>query len=589
MSIDSIEHVASKQAEWKALSVHSKMELLQEIKSNLSALNMEDMMQLLGIPEATMMGFVPNSTDEAHMEACQAGFMYAFVVGGVIGKLIAAYQCAAGVTQKHKQPKLISARNSSGRVTVQTIPVLAEDKYGLLAKSSAEVWLKEGSDFAKGAFDLDSFQNDATGCRVVLAAGNQSFLSAVDCLQGLFYCNQTVFLKHHPVRNYHDVILRKIMKPLIDRGYFDTELDTGNMQRSQAIVSHPAVTHVHLTGGKATHDAIVWGTHQRDVPVLKANMTSELGCVTPWIVAPQVWTDVQMDHQVKQLYAALYSNAGANCNCPKVVILTKAWPQAAEFVRKLCAEMKNNPPNIYYRLKDVELSGLSDVEIDDSIRLPVSAARVAVVLPWLLMDGAQVDLTTEKGRQAAAKEYAFRNEPFAPIVTIAYTEDLPTSVQLANNHLFGSLSCTVVAPETTPEVEQAIADLKYGTVAVNVWCAIGYLATGCTWGAFPGDRLEAVESGIGQIQNCFFIPGVEKSVLRTPMVDAAHPMRKGNVAAAKEFTAIGNFALQPGVATFANLMAVSILGVELPKPSTSTLAGIAIVAVGAATHKLWMP
>jgi hypothetical protein len=54
MSIDSIKHVASKQAEWKALSVR-KMELLQEIKSNLSALNMEDKMQLLGIP-ATMMG-----------------------------------------------------------------------------------------------------------------------------------------------------------------------------------------------------------------------------------------------------------------------------------------------------------------------------------------------------------------------------------------------------------------------------------------------------------------------------------------------------------------------------------------------------
>jgi aldehyde dehydrogenase (NAD(P)+) len=572
MTVDSIERVASQQAEWKALSVCSKMELLQEIKSNLSAMNMDDIVQLLGIPEATMMGFAPNSTDEGHMEACQAGFMYALVVGGVVGKLLAAYQCAAGVTPKHKQPKLESVQNSSGRVTVQTIPVLAEDKYGLMAKSSAEVWLTPGADFVEGdAFDLDSFQNDATGCRVVLAAGNHCFLSAVDCLHGLFYCNQTVFLKHHPVRNH---------------------------QRSQAIVSHAAVTHVHLTGGKATHDAIVWGGKQRDVPVLKANMTSELGCVTPWIVAPQAWTDAQMDHQVKQLFAALYSNAGANCNSPKVVILTKKWPQAAEFVRKLCEEMKNNPlPVAYYpgskeRWTAFRQAYPEAVELgDDSVKTigQRGLADSTVVLPWLLMNGTQVDLTTEKGRQAAVSEYAFRHEPFAPIVTIAYTDDLPTSVQLANDYLFGSLSCTVVAPETTPDVEQAIADLKYGTIAVNVWSAIGYLATGCTWGAFPGDRLEAVESGIGQIQNCFFIPGVEKSVMRTPMVDAAHPMRKSNVVAAKEFTAIGNFLLQPGVANFANLLAVSLVGVELPKVKPSTLFGIAFVAVGVATHKLWMP
>ena len=49
-----------------------------------------------------------------------------------------------------------------------------------------------------------------------------------------------------------------------------------------------------------------------------------------------------------------------------------------------------------------------------------------------------------------------------------------------------------------------------------------YAATGCTWGAFPGDHLENVESGIGQVLNFFFIPDIVKSVVRTPMVDAVH-------------------------------------------------------------------
>jgi acyl-CoA reductase-like NAD-dependent aldehyde dehydrogenase len=317
---------------------------------------------------------------------------------------------------------------------------------------------------------------------------------------------------------------------------------------------------VHLSGGSSTHDAIVWGSDsgtsitQRDVPVSKAGMTSELGCVTPWIVAPQAWTDAQMNHQVKQFFAALYSNPGANCNSPKVVILAKTWQHNSQLVDKLCQEMKRNPLPVAYYPGSKERSttfqqaypdalGLGDDSTQANCQRGLTAS--ATVLPWLLMDGVQVELTTDQGRNAARTEYAFRHESFAPVVTIAYADDLPAAVQLANDFLIGSLSCIIVAPVTTPDVEQAIADLKYGAIGVNVWSASCYLATGCTWGAFPGENIKAAESGIGQIHNCFFIPDIEKSVLRTPMVDASHPLRKSNAAATKEFTAIGNIVLQP--------------------------------------------
>jgi hypothetical protein len=172
-------------------------------------------------------------------------------------------------------------------------------------------------------------------------------------------------------------------------------------------------------------------------------------------------------------------------------------------------KMKNNPLQYLLQVpKTLNCSaGLSDAaEIDDSIRLPVSAA--CAILPCaaaLVAHGwsaSRFDLF-RKGRQAAAKEIRVSQRTLCSGVTIACTEDLPTSVQLASNHLFGSLSCTVVAPETTG-IGQAvrISQVRYGlrqrVVRIGTWQQV-------RGAPFPEDRLEAVESGIGP--ECFFHSG----------------------------------------------------------------------------------
>lgn len=253
-------------------------------------------------------------------------------------------------------------------------------------------------------------------------------------------------MKHHPIRNYHDDLLRKILQPLIVRGYFDAEIDTGSIVRNQEIVYHPTVSHVHLTGGKVAHDAIVWGSvgHQRDKPVLKAQITSELGCVTPWIVAPQEWTPKQLNHQVKLLFASMYSGAGANCNSPKVVILTKDWPHAKDFVKRLCLEMEiNSVPLSYYpgakerwdKFRKAYPDAAEYGDISTKVAKDRQLKATAVLLPWLVVDNIVVDLKTASGRQAAESVFAFRNEPFALVVSIAYVDDLQTAVTLANDYL----------------------------------------------------------------------------------------------------------------------------------------------------------
>jgi hypothetical protein len=604
-SMDPVERIASKQVEWKSLDISSKIPLLEQVLEILRGMDVDQFVELLGNTDAEMMGYRPHDTIEGQYEAVHTAFLYAVNAKWYVSKMLDAYRTAAA-TGKKAPPRWIvktttttttTTDHDQSRTIVQTLPILPEDKFGPMAKCKGEVWLQPGAEFR--SFQVPEFLNNkeindnqkGDGCMVVLAAGNHCFLSLIDCLHGLFQCNHTVYLKHHPIRIYHDTIIRHILQPLIQRGYMDTETNT-SIERTKQIIYHPtAVARVHLTGGKATHDAIVWGdnnTSQRIKPILKATMTSELGCVTPWIIATQTkndkpsWTHKQLKHQVQTLFWAMYNNAGANCNSPKVIVMPKSWPHAKEFVQLLCQEMEQHPlPVAYYpgsRERWNQFQNMYDSlakTYGDASPQTIEQRHLqphATVLPWLVIDGIHVNLTTESGRKQASTEYAFRTEPFAPVVTIAYIEeeeDLDVAVQFCNEYLFGSLSCTLVtaADASAPEIQRAVANLRYGGIAINAWSALCYFATGTRWGAYPGETLENVESGIGQIQNCFFIPDIEKFVFYSPLIDVgSHQIRKRNLVAAKnEIRAVCTFLLRPGAYNFFNLITASIFGVELPR------------------------
>lgn len=565
-----IKKLADKQSEWTALPLQTKTKLIKDVLSTLSATAMETMIEKMGNQDATMKGF-SLSTAEGKFEATESASLYAIIVHSALSRLLTAYQNNNGDKLKLSTTPV----TKEDTLAVQTFPMNSADKFGPFAKATSHVWVtKAQKEQAPFPVEATLKAKETPGIMVVLGAGNQLFLSAVDCLNGLFVENSVVFLKHHPLRGHHDGILRHILKPLIERGYFDSEVDSG-LERTKEIIYHPSVSRVHLTGGKAAHDAIVWGpSGKRSKPILKAQMTSELGCVTPWIVAPQSFSEKELDHQTKHLFMTMYSNAGANCNCPKLVILTKDWPQAETFVAKLKSEMKKSPvPVAYYPGSSERWNGYRKAypkafEIGDtSTSSERKLSSEATLLPWLVIDSIDVDLKSQKGRESAAVEYAFRNEPFAPVVTIARVDSLEDAVTLANDYVYGSLSCTVVASQSAAtDVEQAITDLKYGVVAVNVWSALGYAPTlGCVWGAYPGETIENVESGIGFVNNFCFLEGAQKAVLRTNVVDAVQSTRNSNnTAAGNELRAVARLTLQPGVFTLVNLIVVTTTGFEIP-------------------------
>jgi hypothetical protein len=73
-------------------------------------------------------------------------------------------------------------------------------------------------------------------------------------------------------------------------------------------------------------------------------------------------------------------------------------------------------------------------------------------------------------------------------------------------------------------VEHGIRELRYGTVAVNVWPALGYAFCSAPWGGHPTSSLADVQSGIGWVNNSVMLDDIEKCVVRAPLKAVPKPI-----------------------------------------------------------------
>jgi aldehyde dehydrogenase (NAD(P)+) len=126
-------------------------------------------------------------------------------------------------------------------------------------------------------------------------------------------------------------------------------------------------------------------------------------------------------------------------------------------------------------------------------------------------------------------DIAFRREAWCGLAaeTALSAESIPAyierAVRFANEVLWGSLCATLIVhpaslkdPQIAAAVEQAIADLAYGTVSVNAFVFYSaYLAT-TPWGGYPGHTIRDIQSGIGKSYNFLLFDRPQKSVLRAP-------------------------------------------------------------------------
>ncbi|MBF9336583.1 aldehyde dehydrogenase [Microbacterium lacticum] len=386
-----------------------------------------------------------------------------------------------------------------GRTVVHTSPLTATDRL-LLSGYSTEVWLEPGvtAEAARRAAGLGQrHPSDSGGVGLVLGAGNITSIPYLDVLYELMAFNRVAILKLNPTQNALVGVFERALAPLIEPGFL--RIVTGGGDVGGSLTGHPGISHVHITGSEATFRAIV--------PGLSVPITAELGGVSPIIIVPGEWSAADLRYHAEHVVTMRLHNSGHNCIAGQVVLLSSDWPQRADFLEELRAAYDRAPERpVWYPNSESKMDAARDAYPD--------AARCG--------DGSRtlVETSPDEAEPLETTEYF---SPVLGVVALPGTgqEFLDTAVAHANDRLTGTLGANVLIDPATQSAlragfERAVADLHYGTVAVNAWTAFGFLTPTATWGAYPGGTLDDAPSGIGIVHNAFLLDQVERTVVRGP-------------------------------------------------------------------------
>ena len=546
-----LERLSSNKRRWGEMKPERRIEYLRAMLKRAQELDHRGW----GNHSSTRQGYDPNAPHGETIAAAEEMVNSAIMVG-TIRALIRTY---TGLAERGAPPQVKSRPAQVGPQHIASVfPYDLADRmspFGMVGVKG-EVWTPDGPPIQR--------PTNNGHLSLVLGAGNQSFLAFGDVMHEMFVKGNVTILKHHPVRAFGAPFYEDLFRDLIEDGFFASTL--GDLEISGWLCQHELVEAVHMTGGTATHDAIVWGADheqqahnkQANTPVLNKPMTSELGCITPWIICSGIeWTDKQLRRHAAQLTKAFVSQNSCNCLSPKVIILDDDWPQADQFIEyfRECLSIAPSPPP-YYPGSQARFQGFKEAypaEVLELIQTRPASSRtdheLGETLGWLLVH-----------MDAESDPYAVRNEAFAPVLAIRRISGenkcdvfLPKAVAYVNEEVWGTLSCTVLIHDKlrslhSETLEHAIADLRYGVVAINLWSSVVYGLDGCTWGAFPGEPLDNVASGIGLARNAFLIQNVEKSVLRSSFVHSGQLLigqDGGEPLSAKQYRAVSKIALKP--------------------------------------------
>lgn len=401
-----------------------------------------------------------------------------------------------------------------GRTVVHTSPLRFSDRI-LLSGYTTEVWLQPGitSHEARDAAGLGSRHPlRSTGVGLVLGAGNVTSIPFLDVLYELLAEGRVALLKVNPTQDALVPVFERAFAPLIEAGF--TAVASGGGDVGAYLTRHPEVDHVHITGSETTFRAIVGSGADR----LRVPITAELGGVSPIIVVPGRWSKADLRFQAEHVATMRLHNSGHNCIAGQVVLLSRDWDQREDFERELHRAFARTPKRpVWYPNAAARLERVREVYPDAE---------------WFA-DGTRAI--------AAGDGEIETTEYFAPVLGIV---DLPgtgaafvdAAVAHANERLTGTLGANVLVDPLTQEslgaqFDEAMARLRYGTVAINAWTAFGFLTPTATWGAFPGGTVDDAPSGIGIVHNALLLDDVERSVVRGPFRPFPRSLGRGRFSA----------------------------------------------------------
>ncbi len=402
---------------------------------------------------------------------------------------------------------------ANGQVVAQVFPTNIFDRL-LLSGITAQVWMQPGVTDANIDDHTAVFykqENPKGKVALVLGAGNVNSIPPLDVLYRLYALGHVVILKMNPINDYLGTILEDIFAPYVRAGYL--RFAYGGAEIGNYLVHHDGVEQVHITGSAHTHDLVVFGAgaegverKRRNEPLLDKLITSELGAVCPTIIVPGKWSKADIRYQAEHVVTMKLYNGGFNCVASQVLVLPETWDQRDEFVDAIRQLMRELPPRRAY------YPGAAERQRQAMTAHP--NAELLGQAPCTLITG--VDPNAEQ-------EYCFNTEFFGAVYAQTSlpgqdtAEYLRNAVRFCNDKLQGTLGATIIIHPTTmkelrPVLDEAIANLRYGSVGVNVWNAIAFGLAQASWGAYPGHTLGDIGSGIGVVHNSFLFDKPEKTV-----------------------------------------------------------------------------
>lgn len=414
----------------------------------------------------------------------------------------------------------------TGQVIASIVPHSIWDRL-LLSGVRADVWMQKAVTKANlathtaSAYDIPVSQRKGK-IALILGAGNIAAIPPLDCFQKLFSEHQVAILKMNPVNEYLDSYLKDAFKPLIDAGAL--RIVRGGLEVGKYLCNHPDIDELHITGAGASHDAIVWGGGEETAknkaagtPVNSRRITSELGAVCPTIVVPGPWSDADIAFQSEHIATQKLHNSGFNCVACQMLVLPRNWDLSDKLmtaVQKTMARIPTRP--LYYPGAADRMAGFT-AEGNNILKFDRPGTDACIV-----------ESLTDESSTGETKPWFGNNEVFAPAMSTYRIESedpadyLRKAIAYANDQLHGTLGANIIIhPATIRQIgtetfEAIIAELRYGTIAINAWTGLGFLMPQCPWGAFPGHTLEDVQSGIGFVHNTYMFDKVERCVVYAP-------------------------------------------------------------------------
>lgn len=406
----------------------------------------------------------------------------------------------------------------NGQLALRVMPHSIWDRL-LLSGVHADVWMQPSvdktnlADLTAPLYDVPPAERHGK-VALILGAGNIASIAPLDVFQKLFLEDQVCILKMNPVNDYLTPFLEAALAPLIERNAL--RIVRGDGAVGAYLTDHPLVEEMHITGSQATHDAIVWGTGEEGAqnraagtPRNSKRITSELGAVCPTIVVPGPWSKADIGFQAEHLATQKLHNSGFNCIACQVLITQKDWKHGPALIEATEKVMAASTRPAYYPGAENRLSDFA-AQSDRPERIARGDAPSLVVT------------------DTDDSDYFRQTEVFAPALSRTEldakdAEDfLRKAIAYANDKLHGTLGANIlIHPKTIKAIgrqrlTEIIADLHYGTIAINAWTGLGFLLAPCPWGAFPGHTLTDVQSGIGTVHNSFMLEKTERVVVEAP-------------------------------------------------------------------------